>query len=83
MRKWAVNLGNDIEGAGLTFLLGFVCQHGSEGDVTDAPDVLLRGCELIIDNDAASVVQLDACSLEVQTINVRAAADSDEDDIRF
>lgn len=64
-----------------TFLLGFVCQHGSKCDVADTPDVLLRGCELIINNNAASVVQLDACSVEVQTINIRAAADSDEDDV--
>lgn len=66
-----------------TFLLGFVRQHGSECDVADAPDVLLRGRELIINNNAASVVKLDACSLDVQTINIRAAADSDEDDIRI
>ena len=66
-----------------TFLLGFVRQHRSECDVADAPDVLLRGRELIINNNAASVVKLDACSLDVQTINIRAAADSDEDDIRI
>jgi hypothetical protein len=39
-----------------TFLLGFVRQHGAECDVADAPDVLLRGRELIINNNAASVV---------------------------
>lgn len=63
------------------FLLGFVCQHGSKCDVADTPDMLLRGCELIINNNAASVVQLDACSVEVQTINIRATADRDEDDV--
>jgi hypothetical protein len=44
----------------LTFFLGFVSQHGSEGDVSDTFNALDGGVELVIDDDSAFVVLLDA-----------------------
>jgi hypothetical protein len=64
-----------------TFFLGLVCQHGSEGDVTDALDVLLRGGELVVDDNTAAVVHLDTSSLEVQAFSEWTASDGNEHDI--
>lgn len=33
-----------------------MCQHGSEGDIADTPDVLRRGGELVIDDNATLVI---------------------------
>jgi len=58
-----------------------VSQHGPEGDVTDALDVLLRGRELVVDDNAAPVVKLDTGGLEVEAFGVGAATDGDENDV--
>lgn len=56
-------------------------KHRAEGDVTDALDALHAGVELVVDDDAAAVVELDAGSLEVEAFGVGAAANSDQDDV--
>lgn len=65
----------------LTFLLSLVGKHGSESHVTNALDVLYRGVELVIDDNAAFVVFLNTNGLEVEALCVRPTADSDEDNI--
>ena len=64
-----------------TLFLGLVSQHGSEGNITNALDVL-HGCgELVVNDDAALVVLLDTSSLDVEAIGVRSATDGHKDNI--
>lgn len=58
-------------------------QHGSEGDVADALDVLLRSCELVIDDNAPAVVHLDTSRLNVEAFGVGAASNRDKDHVGF
>lgn len=66
-----------------TFFLSLVCQHGTESDVTDALDVFLAGGELIINDDAALVVDFNSGSFEIETLGVWSATNSDKNDIGF
>jgi len=65
----------------LTLFFGFVGQHWSEGNVTDAFDVLLGGSVLIVDNNASLVVHFNAGSLDVEAFGIGPPANSDEDDV--
>lgn len=67
----------------LTLFFGLVGQHGSEGDVTDALDILLRSCELVIDDNAPAVVHLDTSSFNVEAFGVGTASNCDEDHVGF
>lgn len=58
-------------------------QHGSKGHITDTLDVLDGGVELVVDDDTALVVQLDADSLQVESGGVRATSNGDEDNVGF
>ena len=66
-----------------TFLLSLVREHGSEGHVTDTFDVLDRGAELVIDDNATLVVFLDTNSLKVQTLRVWTTTDRNQNDVGF
>lgn len=59
-----------------TLFLSFVCKHGAKGHITDAFDVLLRRCKLVIDDDTPFVIELNTSGLKVQSISVRPSADS-------
>ncbi len=73
----------DVLDGGNTLFFGLVREHRSEGDVTDALDVLHGRVELVVDYDAALVVELDADLLEVEALGVGSASYGDEDDIGF
>jgi len=75
--------GLDVLDGGDAFFLRLVGEHGTEGNVADAFDVLLRSGELIVDDDATSVVELNACSFEVKAFCVWPPANSDENDVGF
>lgn len=66
-----------------TLFLRLVGEHRPESDVTDALDVGCGGVVLVIDDDAALVVNLDTDGLEVQAPGDGAAADGDEKYIGF
>lgn len=58
-------------------------KHGPESHVTDTLDVLHRGVELIIDDDAAFVVFLNTDGLKVEALCIRTPADGNKDNIRI
>lgn len=76
----AVALGYVLDG-GNTLLLGLVGQHGAEGGVTDGTDVGDLGAVLLVDDDAATVVNIDTEVLETETGGVGATTNGDENDI--
>lgn len=63
------------------FLLGLVREHGAEGAVADDADVRYFGAVLLVDDDAAFVVDVEAGVLKPEAGGVRSAADGDEDDV--
>jgi hypothetical protein len=58
-------------------------QHRSESDVTDTFNILDRGIELVVDDDAALTIELDTDGRQVQALNVRAASNSNKNDVGF
>jgi hypothetical protein len=64
-----------------SLLLGLVRKHRSEGAVTDGADVGNLGAVLLVDDEAAPLVALETNVVETKTVGVRAATDSDKDDI--
>lgn len=80
----------DVSVAGLDVFDGcdalffcLVCEHGPEGDVADAFDVLLRRGELVVNDDTASVVEVDTCGFEIEAVGVWPSANGNEDNIGF
>lgn len=73
--------GLDVLNGGDSLLFGLVSQHGAESAVTDDTDVGNLGAVLLVDDETATVVLLDADALEVQALGVGLAADGDKDDI--
>lgn len=69
--------GFDVLGSSDPFVFGFVSEHGSEGDVTDAADGFDRGVERVVDDDATSVVFFDAGGFEIEAFGVGTAANGD------
>jgi len=67
----------------LTFFLCLVGQHGSKGDITDAFDALDGGVELVVDDDSALIVFLDADRFEVQPFGIWTTAYCHQNHIRF
>lgn len=62
---------------------GFVGKHRSKGNITNAFDVRYRGVELVVDDNTALGVQFHTDSFEIQTLDIRSASNSDENNIRF
>jgi hypothetical protein len=58
-----------------------VGKHRTEGNVTDGANVLDLGAVLLVDDQAATVVSLEANVVETQTGSVGTATNSDKDDI--
>ena len=73
----------DVLHCGDTLLLGLVREHGPECHVANALDALHARVELVVDHDAALVVELDTDLVETEPLGVWPAADGDEDDVRL
>lgn len=73
--------GGNVLGGGNSLLLGLVGQHGAESHVSDASDVGLVGSVLLVDDDSALVVLLDAGSLEVETLRVGSSANGHQQNV--
>ena len=58
-------------------------QHWSKGDVSDAFDTLDGGVELVVDDDSALVVFLDADRFQVQPFGVGTTANGQQDYVSF
>lgn len=71
----------DVLDNGNSLLLGLVSQHGAEGNVTNDADVGDLGAVLLVNDEAAALILVDADVLNVQTLGVGATADGDQDDI--
>ena len=65
-----------------TLLLGLVGEHWAKGHVSDTFHALCARVELVVDDDASSLVELHADRLEVESLGHRPPSDRDEDDIR-
>lgn len=77
----AVALG-DVLNDGNTLLLSLVGQHGSKCNITNAADVGDLGSVFRVDDDATSLVQLEADVLEAQALGVRSSANGDQNHLR-
>ncbi len=66
---------------GHTFFFGFVRQHRAAHDIADGIDANSRCFEMIVDGNAAALVELDADIFETQAIGIRFAADRYEHDV--
>lgn len=75
-----VSLADELNGRD-TFLLGLVRQHGAEGDIADHADMGDLGAVLLVDDDTATFVGLNADIFKAETGSIGAAADRDEDDV--
>jgi len=62
-------------------LLGLVRQHGAESAVTDDADVGNLSAVLLVNDQAALLVLLNADVLQAETLGVRSATDGDQNDI--
>ena len=72
------SLARNAFGAGHAFILGLVGEHRAMSAITDDPDILRRGAEMII-GDETALVGLDAHGLQAQTLGVGAAPDAHDD----
>lgn len=71
----------DILDRGNGFFFGFVGEHGAECAIADDTDVGEFGAVLLVDYEAAFVVDFEANVFEAKAGGVGAAADGDEDDV--
>lgn len=71
----------DILNSGDTLLLSLVRKHGTKGHITDGTDVGDLGAVLLVNDDAATLVNLDPNVLEAEAFGVCAATDGDKDDV--
>lgn len=71
----------DIFDRGNGFFFGFVGEHGAECAIADNTDVGEFGAVLLVDYEAAFVVDFEANVFEAKAGGVWAAADGDEDDV--
>lgn len=78
----AVALGDVLDGGDGLFL-GLVGEHRAEGAVTDDTDVRDLGAVLLVNDQASTVVGLEANVLKAKTGGVWATTDGDEDDVCF
>jgi hypothetical protein len=58
-----------------------VGEHGTECDVSNDTDVRNLGAVLLVDDDAAAVVDLETDVVETETGGVGTTADGDEDNV--
>lgn len=56
-------------------------QHGAKSDITNALDALGGSVELVVNDDSAALVELDANLVEVETLGDWSTTNSNEDDI--
>lgn len=63
------------------FFFGFMGEHGAEGAVTDDADVGEFGAVLLVDYEAAFVVDFEADIFEAEASGVGAAANGDKDNV--
>lgn len=70
-----------MSGRRRTLFLGLVCEHRTEGNITDALDVLHRGVELVIDNDTTLAINLDANLVKVEALSDGATTDGNKNNI--
>jgi hypothetical protein len=66
---------------GDSLLFGLVGEHGTECDVSNDTDVRNLGAVLLVDDDAAAVVDLETDVVETETGGVGTTADGDEDNV--
>lgn len=71
----------DVLNGGDTLLLGLVGKHGTEGNITNGADVRDLGTVLLVNDNAATLVNLNSEVLETETLSVGTATDSNEDNI--
>jgi hypothetical protein len=76
----AVALANVLDSSNSLFL-GFVGKHGSKRAITDGADVRNLGAVFLVDDQAAPLVHLETNVVETESVGVRAATDSNEDDV--
>ena len=57
------------------FVRRLVRQHRLADDVADGEDRRLVGAQLLVDDDEAALVDLDACAVEPGNLRIRPAAD--------
>ncbi len=60
------------------FLEALVREHGPAHAVADGPDAFDAGPAMLVDDDAAAIVELDAGAVAERTRRVGATADRDE-----
>ena len=63
------------------FFFGFVREHRAKGAVTNDADVGKFGAVLLVDYEAAFVVDFEADIFEAEASSIGAAADGDKDNI--
>lgn len=73
---------DDFDG-GDTFLFSLVRQHGTESGVTDTHDSLDARVELVVDDDTASVVELDTDLFQSEVLGDGSSTDGYQDDVGF
>jgi hypothetical protein len=73
--------GLDVLNRSDAFFFRLVGKHGTKRNIADAFDVLLRSGELIVDDDATSVVEFNARGFEIEAVRVWPSADGDKDDV--
>src|SRR5688572_12757351 len=71
--------GDKMFDAGDTFFLRFVRQHRAADDIADGEDAGGGGGEVIVNGDAAFVVELDVHGFEAELLRVGLAADGHQD----
>ena len=76
----AVTLGEELDG-GNTLLLGLVGEHRSESDVSNGSNVWDLGAELLVDDQAATLIGLETNVIQAKSGGVRSASNGDKDNI--
>ena len=72
----------EVLSSGNALLLSLVSEHRAECRIANAGDTLHARAELVVNNDAAPVVELDANLIKSQAGGVWSATYGDQDDVR-
>src|SRR5699024_12590886 len=59
---------------GLGFRVGHVLEHVGRGDIAKRPDAFCGGAAVVINLDAAIVVHVNCCSVEIYLVTVWSTA---------
>jgi hypothetical protein len=78
-----VNTASMSDEARRTLLLGLMCEHGTERDVSDTLDAFRAGVKLIVDDDPSLLVRLNSDVLQAEILCHWSSSDRHEDDICF